>query len=339
MSDGGGIPGQSGADPGWNGPQQRPAYVPPAPAEPDWEALAQRNQQEDRRRTRLKIGGAALGVLLVGGMVAGALVLQQPGGSGPAASAHAAPASGTAAGTPLADPGSPSASPDASARTVKVDDRGGHHPLSLSHGAVLGPTEGHNGQTLVLNSSPEAYAQTNTVVVNTAKSFTVSALVRNNAPTGGRSAVSQGSDSYYSFDLGRDYWAGHNQWVFKVQTAAGGQDDTTYQAFSKTPATTGQWTLLTGVYDVAAKKISLYVDGRLAQTTAVKGVWHTSGPLQLGRVRYKSAWSDSWDGAITDVQAWDQALPAARIAQLAAGGSGGGGAAADAPPMAGWLLP
>lgn len=341
---------------GWGGPQQRPAYLPPVSNVPvgnstDWEALALRNQQEDQRRLRLKIGGGVIGVLLVGGMVAGALALQQPRGGRTAASGPSRPAvaasssaggsaSGAAGGpaagaSPLADPGSPTASPTAS-RPAEVADSSGRHPLSPGPGAVVGPTDGYSGQTLVLNSSPDAYAESSSALVDTGKSFTVSAMVRNNAPTGGRSVISQGSDSYYSFDLGRDYWANHNQWVFKVQTAAGAQDNTTYQAFSKTPATTGQWTRLTGVYDASAKKISLYVDGQLAQSIAVKGIWHTSGPLQVGRVRYKSAWCDDWDGAISDVQVWGQALPAARIAQLGSGGAGGSG---GVPPTAGWLLP
>jgi hypothetical protein len=147
--------------------------------------------------------------------------------------------------------------------------------------------------------------------------------------------VSQGTGSYYAFDLGRDYWGTHNQWVFKVQTAAGDSDNTSRLAFSQGPATVGRWTLLTGVYDASAKTISLYVDGTLAQTTAVPGIWQTSGPLQIGRTRYHSAWVDNWNGAIGDIQIWDRALQPSAIAQL----TSSTGTSAGVPSAASWLLP
>ncbi|GAA0661267.1 hypothetical protein GCM10010193_10410 [Kitasatospora atroaurantiaca] len=348
---------------GGGGPQ--PAYLPPVSSStPDWAALAQQHEREDRRRRMVKIGGAAAGVLVVGGLVAGALAVQKSGGddgkkpsdtaasslaispvgpsalpSGATGSASASPsASATTPGTPSGGPTATKAAgtgPAVPAGPPRLDDRGGRYPVTLAASAVVGRTDGHNGPTLVLNSSPNGYGQAGSAVVDTSKSFTVSAMVRNNAPTGGRAVVTQGSDTYYSFFLGRDYWGTHNQWSFKVQTAAGGQDNTSVEALSKGNATTGQWTLLTGVYDASAKKIQLYVNGELAQTSDVKGIWQTGGPLQIGRVMWKSTWTDYWDGAISNVQVWTQALPAARVAQL----SGSGGVSAGVPAYAAWLLP
>ncbi|WP_371498209.1 LamG domain-containing protein [Kitasatospora sp. NBC_00374] len=283
-----------------------------------------------------------------GGTAADGAASAPPSGqSSPSASATAAgspsPSPSSAGGTAV--PGGkasggagakPSgAVPGAPAGPAQLAAQAGGQAALLGPKAVVGTTEGHTGPTLVLGSSAEGYAQTSAPVVDTGRSFTVSAMVRNNAPTGGRAVVTQGSDSYYSFYLGRDYWDSHDQWVFKVQTAAGAQDNTTYQAFSPGKATTGQWTLLTGVYDAGSRKIQLYVDGQLAQTTQISGIWQTGGPLQIGRVRYKSAWTDFWDGAIGDVQVWDQALPAAAVARL----KGTGGASAGVSPTAAWLLP
>ncbi|MFG2694673.1 LamG-like jellyroll fold domain-containing protein [Kitasatospora sp. NPDC048407] len=93
--------------------------------------------------------------------------------------------------------------------------------------------------------------------------------------------------------------------------------------------------MLTGSYDAGSKKITLYVNGVLQQTTAVQGVWQTTGGLQLGRVRYKNTWSDFWDGAISDVQVWDQALPATAVARL----NGSGGTDAGTAAKRSWLLP
>jgi len=346
---------------GTGGPQ--PAYLPPVSSTtPDWAALAQQHEREDRRRRTVKIGGAALGVLVVGGLVAGALAVQKSGGGGdkpsntaasslavspdgPSSAPSGATGSASASASPSASaPGTPSGVPTASkgatgpaapAGPLRLDDRGGRYPVTLAASSTVGRTDGHNGPTLVLNGSPNGYGQAGRVVVDTGKSFTVSAMVRNNAPSGGRAVVTQGSDAYYSFYLGRDYWGTHNQWSFKVQTAAGAQDNTSVEALSKGNATTGQWTLLTGVYDASAKKIQLYVNGELAQTADVKGIWQTSGPLQIGRVMWKSTWTDYWDGAIANVQVWSQALPAARVVQL----SGSGGVSAGVPAYAAWLLP
>ncbi|GLW53371.1 LamG domain-containing protein [Kitasatospora phosalacinea] len=207
--------------------------------------------------------------------------------------------------------------------------------MVLGGGATIGRAEGRTGPAMTLYGNAVGWADSQAPVVDTTRSFTVSAMVRNNAPTGGRAVVTQGGDSYYSFYLGRDYWGTHNQWVFKVQTAAGAQDSTTYQAFSTAPATTGRWTLLTGVYDASAKKILLYVDGRLQQSTPVTGIWQTTGGLQLGRVRYQSQWTDFWDGAISDVQVWDRALPASAVGRL----QGSGGTTAGTAPDRSWLLP
>ncbi|MGX4738475.1 LamG-like jellyroll fold domain-containing protein [Kitasatospora griseola] len=332
---------------------------------PDWAALAEANEREHRRRRlRLQIGAGALGVVLIGGAVATAVALSGPSDNARNTSAPAVTAQpdGPASGAPSADPspgpsdpasasasasGSAQPSGSASARTgAKPTGSATGKPnapaptlpgLTLGGGAAVGGTAGHTGPTLVLHGNTDGWADSGSPVVDTSRSFTVSAVVRNNAPTGGRAVVTQGGDSYYSFYLGRDDWGTHNQWVFKVQTAAGAQDNTTYQAFSTAAgaATTGRWTLLTGVYDAGAKKITLYVDGVLQQTTAVQGVWQTTGGLQLGRVRYKNTWSDFWDGAISDVQVWDQALPATAVAQL--NGSGGTGAGTTAKRS--WLLP
>ncbi|MFJ5230351.1 LamG domain-containing protein [Kitasatospora sp. NPDC088391] len=353
MTADGGIPGPG--RPGGGGPFHLP---PVTSTTPDWAALADAREREERRRRMIRIGGGAAVVALVGALVATALVVTRPSpgtGAQPAPpvtlqpDGTAAPtdpeASPSAASSPSAAPsGTATASPAASGKaTAKASPGAGKSSpaagtlpgMLLGSGTAIGPTEGHNGPTMVLYGNGIGWADSQSPVVDTSKSFTVSALVRNNAPTGGRAVITQGSDSYYSFYLGRDYWGTHNQWVFKVQTAAGGQDNTTYQAFGTGTPPTGQWTLLTGVYDAAAKKIMLYVNGTLQQATPVTGIWQTTGGLQLGRTRYKSEWSDFWDGAIADVQVWDQALPAQAVAKL----QSSGGTGAGTPAKRSWLLP
>ncbi|MFF0389490.1 LamG domain-containing protein [Kitasatospora sp. NPDC004615] len=360
MTADGGIPGPGGSG---GGPYHLPTVT---SAAPDWAALAEANENEHRRRRlRLRIGAGALGVVLIGGVVATAVAMSGPSDEPKTSSAPAVtiqPDGPTDAPTTAPSPGpsdsaSASASPSASGsaqpsgsasagNSAKPSGSAGGKPngpaatlpgMTLGGGTAIGSTAGHNGPTLTLHGNTDGWADSGSPVIDTSRSFTVSAMVRNNAPAGGRAVVTQGNDSYYSFYLGRDDWGTHNQWVFKVQTAAGAQDNTTYQAFSTAAgaATTGQWTLLTGIYDAGSKKITLYVNGVLQQTTAVQGVWQTTGGLQLGRVRYKNTWSDFWDGAISDVQVWDQALPATAVARL----NGSGGTDAGTAAKRSWLLP
>ncbi|MFJ8040025.1 LamG domain-containing protein [Kitasatospora sp. NPDC096147] len=243
------------------------------------------------------------------------------------------PAAGGGQPAPSAAPGGAAPPPAPPAPPSRLDDRLGRFPIGLSGSPVVGQLDGRTA--LQLNGRGEGYGQSSGPVVNTDASFTVSALVRNNAPTGGRAVVTQGDGTYHSFHLGRDYWDAHNQWVFKVQQGTKGSDSTTTQALSKEDATTGRWTLLTGVYDAGAKKITLYVDGQAAQTTSVTGIWKTDGPLQIGRTRYKSGWTDFWDGAITNVQLWDRPLTGDQVKRLA----GSGGVNAGIGAYAAWLLP
>ncbi|GAA2824220.1 hypothetical protein GCM10010441_55830 [Kitasatospora paracochleata] len=347
---------------GWGAP----AYLPPVTsAAPDWAALAAENERQHKRRRMLRIGGAAAAVVVVGALVATAIAVAGPDHgkpvAGPSVDRSANPdgpatpdpgaaspaASASASGSPSASPtGTPDASasgkPTAGKPGSSATPGAGAQPapglpgLTLANGAAVGPTDGHTGPTLITRAANgDGYAQSPGPLVDTSKSFTVSAVVRNNAPSGGRAIITQGSEGYYSFYLGRDYWDTHNQWVFKIQSAAGNDDHNVRQAFSTAPATTGQWLLLTGVYDATAKKISLYVNGVLQQTTSIPGIWQTNGPTQIGRTKYKGTWTDYWDGSIADVQIWNQALPAGSVSQLQASG----GASAGTPAAHSWLLP
>ncbi|MFJ2777758.1 hypothetical protein [Kitasatospora sp. NPDC087315] len=73
--------------------QQWPQSAQPAVAEPDWNAMATRHENESRKRKRLWIGAAAVAAVLVGGVVAAGVWINghgdkgDRGGGGPTASA------------------------------------------------------------------------------------------------------------------------------------------------------------------------------------------------------------------------------------------------------------
>ncbi|MFD5465504.1 hypothetical protein ACFWIQ_22125 [Kitasatospora sp. NPDC127059] len=88
------------------GPQQVPPQpVPPQRVEPDWEALANRNEADGKRKRRVKVIGIVAAVVLVGGAVAGGVLLL---GKKDDPKKAAGGAVATASNKPT--PGSPSAS-------------------------------------------------------------------------------------------------------------------------------------------------------------------------------------------------------------------------------------
>ncbi|MDH6132912.1 hypothetical protein P3T37_002298 [Kitasatospora sp. MAA4] len=300
---GGSVSGGQNGNGGWGAPGFGPVG-----STPDWAAMAEATERAARRKRLLRVGFGAIGALVVAGIVVAALVL-----GGPLGKKKPQPAQPVAANCIA-----PTLAPTT-----------GSNDLRLGASAQVGTVDGHSGLALTTHGTPDGYAEVNSTVVNTCTSFTVSAVVRNSAPDEPRAAVSQGSDGFFSFYLGRDIVGTHDQWVFKVQTAA--ESGKAIQALSTDPATVGQWTTLTGVYDVKAQTISLYVDGVLAKTTPAPGILSTNGPIEVGRARFKSHWVDSWNGSIADVQVWDQPLTADKIAQVAKTRS------ADVPARATWF--
>ncbi|MER5638379.1 LamG domain-containing protein [Kitasatospora sp. NPDC002227] len=306
---------------GWGGPGS-PSGIPGG--EPDWAAMAEANEREGRRKRLLRIGGGAAGALALGGILAAAVVAQHSGTAKPAATA-AAPAAAPAT-APSATAASPSPSGSPSASGSAAPHAAGLH---LGNAVQVGPVNGRTGPALTVAADHEGYAEVKNAVINTAASFTVSAVVLNNAGGDTKAAVSQGSDGFFSLYLGREDSSAttRNRWVFKVQTAAA--TGKSVMALSPGPATTGKWTTLTGVYDAKAATVSLYVDGALAQTVHAPGIFTTGGPIEIGRARYKSHWVDFWNGSISEVAIWPTALPADQIAHLN-----------TAPkPQASWLHP
>lgn len=279
----------------------------------------------------LRIATGAVGVLVVVGGVGAGLVLQGSGGS----KAVADPQPSVTSSSP-----SSVASPTASAAPVSASPSapGNVSPtagLALGPAATVGVQAGHSGPAMALAGKDTSYARALTATVDTASDFTVASVVRADGPTMSEAAVSQGSGAFYSFFLGRENAAGaaHNCWVFKVQTAAAAGK--TVMALSKSQVASGRWTTLAGVFDAKAHTIALYVDGVQAATARVPGMIAAPTPMEIGRARYANQWADDWQGALADIQVWQQALSPAQIAAQAQADAAG--TAAPVPATAGWL--
>ncbi|WP_152645248.1 LamG domain-containing protein [Kitasatospora griseola] len=294
-----------------------------------WRAMADADEREARRKRTLGITALATGLVTVAGMVAVAVMVQDRADDPSTPRAAAAAAAPKAGGDP-----SPKASAGQTGQTGQTGQGGSGAEagapvpgLKLGSAAKVGAADGRDGKALQLPGSGDGYAEAADASVDTTKDFTVSAVVSNDAASASKAALSQNGDQFFSFYLGReDSGSNKNRWVFKVQTA--NEAGKSAMAVSGAAAATGRWTTLTGVYNAKAKSISLYVDGTLAQTTTAPSIVAGTGPLELGRARYKGQWSDAWKGSIAGVQVWKKALTADQVAKAVSG------AAADPAPAA-----
>lgn len=316
---------------GWNG---HGGWGPPSTGggpgtpggQPDWAAMADTHERDARRKRMLRVGAGVVGGLVVVAGVAVGMVLES-GGSG-MATAGATTSATSKASSPAA---SASAAPSPSAPSYAAATTG----LVLGASAHVNMEPGHAGPSLVLTGHSDSFAEATKATLDTTHSFTVSAVVRNDAAAHPKAVVSQGNGVFFSYYLGRDDSApnAHDRWVFKVQTAAAlGKS---VMALSRSQAVTGVWTTLTGVYNAKAHTIALYVDGVQVATEHVPGMLPTHTPVEIGRARYKSHWADAWQGAIADVRIWQRPFTSAQVAAQAQADAAG--TPAPVPATAGWL--
>lgn len=104
----------------WQQPQPPQPQPPAQHAEPDWAALADRNEAEAKRKGRTRIIGAAVALLVVGGLVAGGLLFMNKG-DGEKPVAEPTPSGTAATQPPPAPTASGKASPTATASATPED--------------------------------------------------------------------------------------------------------------------------------------------------------------------------------------------------------------------------
>ncbi|MCP2345369.1 LamG-like jellyroll fold domain-containing protein [Nonomuraea roseoviolacea] len=204
---------------------------------------------------------------------------------------------------------------DEDAGTTAADSSGRGTTATLGGGASW--TAGWLDGALALDGVG-GYAQTAVPPVNTKAGFTVAAWTQlDYLPARDATAVSQPGTRAAGFQLGFDKEQG--RWVLGMAAS-----DTDTAALVRTRsdaiAVPLEWTHVAGVYDAVRGELSVYVNGRLAESTVTSHVsaWNAVGALQLGRTRSAGAYTGYWPGAVDDVRVYDGPLSAEQIAQLAA---------------------
>ncbi|MFV2179320.1 LamG domain-containing protein [Actinomadura sp. LOL_011] len=190
---------------------------------------------------------------------------------------------------------------------------------TLHNGAALG-AEGQAGTALSLDNSDSSagqYAATARPVVNTLRSFAVSAWLKVDetatSPSQNFTAVSVRGDYKSGFYL--KYVATNNTWVF-ARTAHDSAETGWYQATFE-GAQRGEWAQVVGVYDSIAQNLKIYVNGEKGKDSPqVTSRWLATGGLEIGRSQWAAGAVDYWAGEIDDVRVYDRIVGAQEAEEL-----------------------
>ncbi|WBB52450.1 LamG-like jellyroll fold domain-containing protein [Verrucosispora sp. WMMD573] len=220
-------------------------------------------------------------------------------------------------------------------QTVALADQqptlGGQTDLSASNVSWVDDVRLNGGKTAGLNGSSSVLT-TSGSVVNTANSFSIATWVRlTSLPTTGDVVIaSQAGASAAGFHLGTRLVGSPltPRWSFLMKDSDD-QSSTTRVAYSATALTSadvGRWTHIAGVYDKAAGKVRLYVDGELVAEVDRSGTpWNATGTFAVGRGWSSGVASNWFHGTVADVQAYDRVLvPQDFVGQLAQDPASGG---------------
>ncbi|MFJ8870127.1 LamG domain-containing protein [Streptomyces sp. NPDC102473] len=172
------------------------------------------------------------------------------------------------------------------------------------------------------DGTENAYLDSVNTVLDTAKSFSVSAWVRPTDLSRDMTVVSQDGTGVPGFTLGYDTTVG--TWAFGTSVT---DVDTLGEWKAVARGTDGKaivpvkdaWVLLTGVYDATASggpQLHLYVNKTSVGTAQRRSVWKTYGSLQIGRSTAKSGYREHFKGDLAEVRVFDRVLPATQVAEL-----------------------
>jgi hypothetical protein len=217
-----------------------------------------------------------------------------------------------------------------------VDDSSGDgHLLSLTGGAAW--TRGPLGGALSINA-PGQSAHASGPVIDTRRSFTVSAWLSPRDARESGTALSEPGPDGSSFSLGIQTGPqGHQSlnglsgvttppdatwWTFVAPASprcpaaqCGVRANMRYDdgRFDPRP---GSWYQVTGVYNTATQTIAIYVDGIPEDVEHVFGVPPARGPLTVGEGRQDYTPTDTFLGAISRVRVYARALSPGEVWQL-----------------------
>ncbi|MBV1855883.1 LamG-like jellyroll fold domain-containing protein [Catellatospora tritici] len=183
-----------------------------------------------------------------------------------------------------------------------ADSSGNAHPLALSGGASWAAGRVVGGPQSLHLDGVNGYAAASTSVIDTSASFSVSAWVRPTSLGYFRTVFSVDSAVANPVAMGMTDTGRWTMWARPVDSGGG-----------VAPVVGGTvalnvWTHLTGVYDAATSKITMYVNGVSAGSSTIAPIRKATGPLVLGHYQYAGGNSGFFAGEIAEVRVWDRVV-------------------------------
>ncbi|MEV4972295.1 LamG domain-containing protein [Streptomyces scopuliridis] len=222
------------------------------------------------------------------------------------------------------NPSAPGPGKRAGARLRWDFENAGERPVDTSaagrRGSYHGRVEWSDNRNGSVWFNGESYVESSRAVVDTTRSFTVSAWARLTSSGDFYTVAAQDGGAISGFFL--QYAQDDNRWRFAMghsDSTEAGEDE----AESAGPPAMDTWQHLTGVFDAEKRQIRLYVDGRLQSTAAHRSTWSANGSFTVGRGLWEGDKSDLYEGYVDDVRAYQRAMSAPEIAALASAGPNG----------------
>ncbi|HEX5324904.1 MAG TPA: alpha-L-arabinofuranosidase C-terminal domain-containing protein [Capsulimonadaceae bacterium] len=202
---------------------------------------------------------------------------------------------------------------DAGSGATAADSSGHGNDGSLQGGASWGPGLS-GGHALVLSGRPGSFVDIPKTVVDTTKSYTVTACVKLARAVGWQTFASVDGDqvSGFFFQLRGDT----GEFALTTLSRDNPDSETTFAGSSIDPLP-DIWYHLAGVYDSSAQTLTLYVNGVLQQTTPFTTPWRAGGHTLIGRCLYAARPDDFANAAIANVRFYDTALSKSDIQAIA----------------------
>jgi len=203
---------------------------------------------------------------------------------------------------------------DGSATTV-VSGTAEVSPATFLGGAAPGQP-GVAGKALTLDGTDD-YASTGRPQLNNQVSFAVSAWAKlpKNKPDHAAVILTQAGTHRPGLEL--YYSKGYDRWAVNQYTADS-SDATPIRAMQADGQTAygDTWTHLVGVHDTVANKLTLYVNGVEAGSTALQASWYAGGAVQIGAASFDGRPTNFFPGQIDDVRMFDRPVSADEVRQL-----------------------
>lgn len=177
---------------------------------------------------------------------------------------------------------------------------------------------GDSADRSMLFDGTTGYASTDSAMVDTSHSFSMSAWVNLTDLTRSQTAV--GVDGYQLSRAWLGYDATTGNFTFTLP-----QSDSTSAplrtAQSAQPAVTGEWDFLVGSYNADTGQMALYVNQESAVTTPAPNAWDAPGYLRVGTntpVTGRAVTDQQrWQGGVDEVRVWSRTVPSDEVVRLA----------------------